>query len=288
MTWRGLADECGELHAIAPRLTLPRDAREAAAALAIARWGVRVVHEQLATVNVGALALAMRDRLVVHQVTSDASQRVHETDLHTLPGEPPRLLRGPWILEVRRPDRQVLFGATASLGGYELDGALYLVGLDYPDGVRVARWVPRWEEREIVVPEDHSPLIDDVDAHHEWAQDAARYAVVLGILLDAEGTPLRVGEMRSAGFRAQAGVRSRAGWVVRRVHLDERRRRASVGEPGEGTAPEGRIAATVAVTGHLKRQAYGPGRSQRRWIYVESYEARRWVAPRPLRIVVDR
>jgi hypothetical protein len=38
--------------------------------------------------------------------------------------------------------------------------------------------------------------------------------------------------------------------------------------------------------GGIKRQAYGPGLSQRKWIYVQGYEARRWIASRPLKIVV--
>ena len=76
------------------------------------------------------------------------------------------------------------------------------------------------------------------------------------------------------------------GPVVRRVYLDEppARARSSSGDPGG--AVEGRLGLEVPVRGHLKRQPYGPAQSLRRWVYVESYEARRWIAPRPLRLVV--
>lgn len=41
---------------------------------------------------------------------------------------------------------------------------------------------------------DDSPLIDDVDAHHEWAREAARFCVVLGLLLEAVLSALRHGD----------------------------------------------------------------------------------------------
>src|SRR5690606_10784391 len=143
-------------------------------------------------------ALSM-DRLVVHRLSAGATRTVHETDLHTLPGEPPRLLRRAWIVESRRPETEPLFGSTASLAGYLLDGTIYLIGVQYPDGIMVSRWRPDWAERDLdttVTPDEDSPLIDDVDAHHEWARQAARFAVILGLLLEAEGSPVTVEDER--------------------------------------------------------------------------------------------
>jgi hypothetical protein len=47
------------------------------------------------------------------------------------------------------------------------------------------------------------------------------------------------------------------------------------------------MASEVEVRGHLKRQRHGPGNGQVKWIYVPGYSARRWVAPRPTRIVLS-
>lgn len=67
-------------------------------------------------------------------------------------------------------------------------------------------------------------------------------------------------------------------------------RPAARGAEGEAAAAdlEQRVAEAVAVRGHLRRQRHGPGLAQVRWVYVASYEARRWVAPRPATIVVGR
>ena len=147
-----------------------------------------------ALVNCAGLALSMA-RLTRHELTADAIELVHATDLHTLPAEPPRLLRGAWIIESRRLERRQLFGDTASLGGYVLEGAVYLVGAGYLDGVAVAKWQPHWTGEDLdasVTPDTASWLIDDVDRHTAWARQAARFAVVFAVLLEAVSTPTTV------------------------------------------------------------------------------------------------
>lgn len=245
-------------------------------------------------VNVGALALSM-PRLTVHRLSSGAARLVHETDLHSLPAEPPTLLRRAWLLEARNPSRESLFGATVCLAGYPLEDSIYLVGFDWPDWAYAARWRPRWEGRDLeegLPQEVRSPLLEDVDRHKEWARDAARFAVVFALLLEAEGSELVAEDEPSARARRprrrEPRDDGRAGtWLVRRVYLDEPRREGISRRPrGETALLDGRRPIRALVRGHLKRQFYGPGRSLRKWVYVRSYEARRWIAPRPLRVEV--
>lgn len=290
MTWSSLSNIVRKLQGFEGLVPPDPPFRERAAALAVAAYGLPTVTDLPALVNCAGLALSM-PRLTVHRVSSGVSRTVAETDLHSLPGEPPRLLRGSWLLESRRPE-EPLFGDTACLGGYELEGSVYLVGLGYPDGARVARWTPRWRDEDLDagVVRDESPLIDDVDAHREWAREAARYAVVLGLLLEAEGSPVAMDdELEGRGARRlrPAGT-GRGEWVIRRVYLGRLTPsgRRAPDTPGEASDLSGRLAAQVPVRGHVKRQRHGPGGADRKWIYVEGYEARRWVSPRPLRVEV--
>lgn len=41
----------------------------------------------------------------------------------------------------------------------------------------------------------------------------------------------------------------------------------------------GRVLVGTRVRGHVRMQAYGPGRAERRLIYVAEFSARRWCAP---------
>ncbi len=291
--WRALSELVGELHAARDPSRETGDVLQDAAALAYRVHETRLLAAPL-LVNLAALARSM-PRITVHRVSSGAAHLVDDTDLHSLPSEAPALLRGAWIAEARNPEREALFGQTACLGGYPLHDSIFLVGLDWPDGGYVARWRPRWEGSELEegVLRDASPMIEDVDLHHAWSREAARFAVVFALLLEAEGSWLGVEDEASVRFhdqrrRAPSKAVGGPGWIVRRVYLDEPRRARRAPRPaGEaGMLLEGKSPVTSMVRGHLKRQFYGPGRALRKWVYVRSYEARRWIAPRPLRVEV--
>ena len=294
MSWQSISDLVARMLPNRSRVSNVGDIRGAGGILAGMTFGEQTVLNQAVLINLGALAMLM-NRLVVHRLSAGATRTVHETDLHTLPGEPPILLRRPWIVESRRPDREALFGRTASLAGYPLDDSIFLIGLDWPDGAFVSRWRPDWTEKDLdatVEPDQASPLIGDVDSHHAWARQAARFAVVLGLLLEAEGSPVTVEEEQPKG-RTRGGTtgagRMEDEWITRRVYINERKFLASSvpGPHRQGTdRPADAVEATVLVRGHMKRQPYGPGRQLRKWIYVQSYEARRWVSPRPVRVDV--
>lgn len=291
MPWQSITDLVRVMNLHIKRVPPQPDLRLRAASLAVATYGPARVSSIPALINLAALTLSMQDRLIVHRVSSGVTRLVHETDLHTLPGEPPRLLRGPWIIEGR--DNKALFGNTVNLAGYPLDGSIYLIGLDYPGEAYVSRWTPHWREEDLeeTVRCEHSPLIDDVERHYEWTREAARFALVLALHLEAEGSPV-VTEDRSSRQNRKPAARARrqpGAWVVRRVYLDRHTRSAGAGQSaptGAHMALDERLPTVVTVRGHLKRQAYGPRRSERRWIYVESYEARRWISPRPLRVEI--
>lgn len=297
MTFTFLSSLLLRLHRVpAPPSALPF--RERAAARALACFGGALLLDLPELVNVAGLSISMEPRLVLHRVSPGAASLVHATDLHSLPGEPPRLLRDGWLLESRDIESEPLFGRTVCLGGYRLEEAIYLVGLDYPDGANVARWVPHWGEGDLeqaLVTPDHSPLIADFDAHYEWAREAARFALVLGLHLDAEGSPVVTTEehgphpgQQRRGAGQSVRDKRQADWIVRRVHLSKLfTPRAGDTPPGDGALDTAhRLGQMTAVHGHLKRQPYGPGAALRRWIWVDGYEARRWVAPKPLRVDV--
>lgn len=256
-------------------LTLPgEDPQTVAAAMAAGAWGERQVNSMPILVDVALLRLLGRRNLVVHQLRGAAARHASVTDLHSLPGSPPMLLRQPWLLEARNPDEgDRLFGDTFALAGYSLDGVTYLLGLLGNGAAVFAPWRPRWLGEELVegAHQARSPLIDEghVPEHAAWARDAARYAVVFALLAEAEGTPLRIEDARRRD--------ARRGLLVRNVYLD-----GAVAAPLEAPAPPGqpgREAVERQVRGHVKLQRHGPGLALSKWIYVSGYAAWRWVRP---------
>ncbi len=247
-------------------------------------------------VNVCALAIAARERLIVHALRPSIPRVVAETDVHSVPSEPPRLLRGPWIVEVRRPQQgERLFGETVSLGGYSHNGSIYLIGMTYPVGIWMSRWCPRWEGEEIEdgVRVQRSALLEDVTAHAQMTREAARFAVVLGLLLDAEGAPIQARDEADQSRclrRSQGGADASGPWVTRHVTL----RRGNAPADGEALSrvasgeTSDRTVVAVTVRGHLKRQRHGRGSTLTKYVYIAGYSARRWVSPAPVRVVLAR
>lgn len=289
--WTSIADIVLSLRARLALAAHYKEPREAGAAIALSNYGATRVQELPELVNFGVLTL-LAQPFRVHELRRTVRELVDATDLHSLPDEPPLLLTRAWIVQTAKPENEQLFGETAALAGYQLDGTHYLIGLGYPDGCRVARWRPEWRGGDInasVVREDSGGLVDDVRDHEEWARDAARFAIVLGLLLDAEGTPLATTDdgPTLAGTR-HGKPRTARQWAVRRVYLDHEVMHSgeSSGESGSGDLAD-RVATDVRVTGHLKRQRYGAGHALTKWVYVRAYEARRWFTSKPTRVVVS-
>ena len=268
--------------------------REQATSVAVSMYGRQTVLSAPETVNLAALAISMRDKLLVHEVTKGVIQMVGETDLNYYPELPPRLLESPFLVESRGFDSP-LFEDTACLGGYWIEGTLYLIGLTGSDECLVAPIVPTWAGGEINATDPVKPIIsnDPPEGLHEWSKQAMRFLIILSLLLEAEKTPIvpRVPKsLKKAQKKAQKKRPEAGSWSVTRLYVDaqyERRANASSGEHGSDPEHSGKTAVVVPVRGFLRRQAYGPGRQARKWIYVEGFQARRWITPQPVKRIIS-
>lgn len=252
-------------------------------------------------INVCALACAYAraGSVTLHEVRSGVARVVAETDLVDLPTEPPRLMRGPWMLEAARPERgATLFGNTVCLGGYPLDdGRMVLIGFQAPDGFMSAAWRPPWGRKlapESIVTENAIVAPDSISGFRDWGVQAARYAVTFALLLEADGSPLDerdelgIGGAPGRGGRAPKRTERRSvDWITRHVYLTETRGTSRPGaKASETPTPDRTEVAEVHVRGHLKRQRHGPGHSLTKWIYVAAYQATRHVAVGDHKVVV--
>ncbi len=236
-----------------------------------------------AMINVAALALSM-ERLVVHEVSGGVVKLVHAADLRSIPDEPPKLMQHSWLIESADLDAP-LWGNTVCFGGYRIDDAYFLVGFLNPDGAVVAKWVPEWGsgDQDIEMPVDSSPLIDNIEGHREWAYNAARFVLILGLLLEAYATPVEVKESQPGRHKRSKQAKRARSWSVQRIVLNKLPTCFSHSE-AENRARSHSVAdrqpQRTIVRGHLRRVRYGPHLSQARWQWIEGYEARRWVAPK--------
>ncbi|WP_176416594.1 hypothetical protein [Myxococcus sp. AM010] len=117
-------------------------------------------------------------------------------------------------------------------------------------------------ERSLLIDEGHAP------PHAAWAREAARYAVIFGLLLEAEGSPLRIEEARRRD--AHLNLPARAVYLLGPVPVPARSPEAGLGWRG---------AVERQARGYLKRQRHGPRLALSRWEYVSKRSTWRWVRP---------
>lgn len=233
-------------------------------------------------VNLAMLALLTRCAPTTWLVRPSASRVVHETDLHSIPLEPPQAMLDHGVVEARRPETgERLWDDVVSLGWYSIEGTWWLVGLTYPDGYRVVRWSPRWTGEDLAdeLPApgaDPGALVAPSARalYDRFAHEATRYLVTFALLAEADPSPLRI-------VLDRRETRERKRRVVD-VFFDgdagacpDRREREPTLDRTRGLLGEDR-----PIKGHLKRQRFGEGRERVKWIYVHGFQSRRWLSSR--------
>ena len=232
-----------------------------------------------ALLNVVTMALLI-DRLLVHELSPGAMGVVRDVDIRDLPDKPPALMRLPWIIETKDLNDS-LFGDTICLGGYFIREKYFLIGFQSGGVIRVEPWEPEWG-KDLKVPIEHSPLVDEslVEGRQDWVTQAARFSLGLGLLLEAEKTPLVIKQAgKGRKNKGKKNTKGEDGWATRRVVLGKMATRYyNQSVPSGELNKEGKVLSRAMVTGHLRYQPYGPGRENRKWIWIDTYESRRWTA----------
>lgn len=279
-----------------PPVPLDLDPREAAGMLAQVVFG-DLCKELTVLHNVAGLALASRERLEVHEIRPAVARLIAATDLHTEPSSAPLLLERPFIVESDYAKREFLFGETWSIGCYQLiSGSWYLVGL-VGEGAYAVRWCPIWRGGDIALglKTERSPLIktEEHGDFEEWAREAARWVLIYSLLREADRSPIETVVHESRGkTRGKTRKPSDPESIVRvRVRVTDAvcsvlasdAVREAVSDPSKRDG----VAALVRVCGHLKRQPYGEGGKLRKWVWVEGYQARRWLASAAVKTTVS-
>lgn len=267
------------------------DLRESAALLTILAY--KGMAATSAAINVAALALSM-ERLVVYRPHRSAIDQVDATDLNSHPAAPPRLFHSPFVIESPDPRNISLFADVVSVAGYSLDGRWFVIFWRYPDGCGVFEWGAHWQaerDADFDVVSENSLLVPNKEEWDGLARQSIRFAIILGLLLDADGTPVEQRTEKPQRPEARRYGQKRApatGWETRHLVVPAGRRPASEvrPEPQLETTREGLLLKPVEVRGFLRRQTHGPRNSERKWIYVEGFQSRRWVSPLPVRIDV--
>ena len=247
--------------------------------------------------NVAALALSFGPRSITHELRPGTIHLVHATDLHHMPSSPPRFLTQPFLIEAARIERgNRLFGEVIALGGYPVDGGVMVIGTKADDAFFSDLWKPTWREKDIEegLPTQRSAELipPELESQHaEIMREAARFLLIFALLLEAKDAPIRLKEEKAIPSSPPGPARKTQGkplpaQIVRHIYLSEEKKSGTPKASSTASSPLQGEQTEVQVVGHLKRQRHGPKHQEVKWIWVRGYSARRWIAPRPVRVSV--
>lgn len=273
-----------------PRIKYAEDFRENAGIAAARTFGVQALQELPIFVNIAALTYALGESPIIYELKNDALELIDDTDLRSFPRETPSLLSSACIVE---NNTGVLFGETTDLGIYPMpDGRIGIIGLtgrDQGGGAFFTAWNPKWGEHDIS-EFGRFETDSDEETYKTWAQDAIRFLIVFSVMLEAEKRPIVITEAQkkqAKSVKIAERKKGRSGWRIKSISMTTQRKYPSHEKTEHEKADlEDKLSRQVYVSGHIAHQAYGPQWSQHRWIYKEGYEARRWIAPGPRKIIV--
>jgi hypothetical protein len=198
---------------------------------------------------------------------------------------------------VRKPEEEHLFGTTVALGGYWHNNRCHLIGLQWPDGIRVVNWEPKWSASdpdagtEQALSDKEMGFIEEgsFEEQQQWAKDAAHFALSMSLLLEAYESPLEVKrEDGPKGGARKPGQPLKSGdWITNHVYLTiEPKPRKLTAEHIPPKPNKDAIAETIIVRPYLRRQRFGPRLQEIRWIWISAHEAIRWRSTKPKRTVI--
>lgn len=269
-----------------------------AAQLAETYWGGTngTESELRPRVTLSALCLSM-PRLCVYKMRPEAVKVVQETDLRSIPASPPRLFKSAFLIETCEPTLDRI----TDIGGFLLDGQYWILGCRFPDKMLIDIWTPTWGgSNDLLTSSEFGQNLtkEEIEDTLRRAGDALNFALTLGLLLDAEGSPFDQVETveRMGSLRKQKKIRettntkrNEVGWTIRTISIPvpyhpSPLRPAGFDTPGEADLsnlhPE-----LTPVRGYLQRK---PTKDGPKWVYVQPYKAIRWMGDRPTRVVVTR
>lgn len=257
------------------------------------------------------LATAFWDRLLAHRMTPPAAARVRNVLMASFPEEAPRLLRGPWLIEVEKPlEGQRLYGDTTALGAYydAASAQWRLIGWMIVNGEPRARqmlwaqnWTPQMHQKLDIAEEGYewhdgawvevarmSP--GQLDMRRDWFREGVRFATVLGVLLEAENSFLRTHDTSAKaarGHRPGSRLPHPPAWITRHVTLDSTdTERAAAKSPSSPMSTDGMALTEVPVREYVRIQRFGEGNRERKWVRIKAHMSHRWTSANPTRIVV--
>jgi len=232
------------------------------------------------------LRLKLGDPMTVHTLTDSVCKKIQNVKIEFSPSSCPLFLKTPFLLEAR--PGSFLFEDVDAIGGY-FDDDDNLILLTYTQaGTHLSKSNNLFNGTRL----DHIDFVHrpgSINPPENDSPNVLPFIMVLALILEADKTPVRIdsGTKKSIKRNKHISARSKlSDWIERRMYID-----ATISsKKSKITAPmnkDGKEKHEVQVKCFVRQQAYGPGHSLRKSVYVEEHQSTRWIKAGDRKITLD-
>lgn len=116
------------------------------------------------------------------------------------------------------------------------------------------------------------------------------FITIFNYMLEAENSPIKTKQnIEHTSYVTNKNgkiIEKKQDWIIKYIYLDKTKIKYEKTSEYSELDKDNLISKETKVRGHLRHQAYGVGYKDRKWIYIESYVATKWVKNGDTKIIV--
>jgi hypothetical protein len=239
--------------------------------------------------------LSFGKNITVHTLTDGVIEKIKHTKIENVPNKIPKFMKYPFLIEARHD--KVLFDNIYSIGGFTIDNEIcLLIGtrLGTEEGYYCQHEKASFDGRKIedlnVVYHPHIINYGQNAIQLKNRKDTFVFVTILSLMLEAERTPLLIetkkGE-RNNKIHNRGNTNHETEWITKRIYIDKNIKYKNTSNDHSVLNKNGKDLKDVIVNGFLRRQHYGKDLLQTKWIYINSFDSKRWKNNKDTNIIVD-
>lgn len=234
--------------------------------------------------------LSFGRKIIVHTLTDGVVGKVKHTKIENIPNEIPEYMKQPFLFEAQHD--KILFDNIRSIGGFIYNDEMFLIIGTQDDRFYCQREKSSFDGRKI----DEINFIYNKEVNYgsfinyKKRKDTFAFATTLSLMLEAERTPFLIDNKNCKKKNVPNGIRgtkNESDWIIKRIYIDKNIKYKNTSSDKKILDKDGKWLKDVNVTGFLRKQRYGRGLSETKWIYIDSFESKRWTSEKNTRIIVD-
>jgi len=231
-------------------------------------------------------SLSFGKKITVHTLTDGVIGKVKHTKIGNIPNEIPKYMKQPFLFEAQND--KTLFDDIQSIGGFIYKNEIFLIIGTKGDKFYCQRERSSFDGRKI----DDINFIYNTKINYgkfidkKNRKDTFAFITTISLMLEAERTPLLIDNKLKKSNKKSNKKYNESEWIMKRIYIDKNIKYENKSKEQDVLDKDGKQLKDVTVSGYLRKQHYGKEHLQTKWIYINSFDSKRWVSEKDTKITI--